>query len=63
MSLPVPIDTPPRAVLHYRNRTALALLNQRPPTRATAELVRRVLSGDIDTLIVGPPRPVAVAGG
>jgi hypothetical protein len=48
MTPPVPIDTPSRTVLHYRNRTAVALLNHRTPTRATATLVRLVLDGRFD---------------
>jgi len=46
--LPVPIDLPSRAVLHYRNQLALSLLQQRAPCAETAEVVRQVLTGELD---------------
>lgn len=58
MALPLPIDVPPRAVLHYRARLALSLLAQRPPTRCTARLVELVLTGRLDDQFHAPVRRV-----
>lgn len=48
--LPVPIDVPTRAVLHYRTQLALSLLQQREPCAQTTVDVKRVLEGGFDEL-------------
>lgn len=50
MNLPLPINTPSRAVLWYRLRTALSLIDQREPAQPTVDEVRRVLNGESDHL-------------
>ena len=47
-SLATPFDTPPRAVLHYRNRLAQSILAHRAPSPATVHAARRALAGECD---------------
>lgn len=44
---PIPLHTPPRAELWKRNQLARSVLAHRPYTPETADLVARVLDGDL----------------